>query len=838
MIAIKPKLRKIYKRIKVTSNHYNIKLNTSLTAHRYDLNFSSKCSTSQNNLNFAHILSDFKEPLNQIFQWHKSSGKVLFTLNKVKEEPTSPEGKNFKVTFNPDGSIDILKLLNEELESSSTVEDEDMSESTLKLTPAGGALDLQALGSMDHDRREEMLQVFSICLSSLMRHLRLKEFGISGRFFNHEKPSQVSLGYMGNVDVLSGFKVTAGVYNGGIPKILVDWQSRIIRSNSLWDEYCDALDRGLKPAQIEHAVLGRNYINVVNNKSTWIDGFDYDLTPESPHSEFDSWGDFFKNVLGVKEIQDWNQPLVFRTKRTKVKNKMEKKAKIIEEKTYYLPEFLRGTGLTDKMKNNFKTMQKVAEYTKIGPEVRSKRIQRIVEEMETKTGEIADLFEIDFNSNNLQAIQMPKPKIKFGKDVIVPDRGNFFVKGKLYDPVDIKKWAIIWERDEDFAYDFSDELYKACERLGIKMDYPEMIALPDGTRKPDHIKKAVKEAYNGGADIIVSISDNITAKRGYKIYKDLCCKKYGVAHQNIRLNNKIFQGRKSRGIFDKIAIQMSTKLGAVPWKIQQPLEIPKGHIIMQIGADVFHSRGKESIASVVATLNRSFNQHVSFSRVQPKRGQEIMKNMSEMVLKSVEVFQKHNKFLPNTIVFYRDGVGRGQHELVKQHEIKGIEEGLLKSFGAKAPKLVFILVTKRINDRFFTKGTSKPSFGRSRYGRGASGPQGGLDNPDSGLIVERGVTSTDVFDYFMVAQKVTQGTATPTHYEVIRNNSEFCADFFYSMTYFMTFNYFNWSGPVKVPSVCQYAHKQAYLLGENHLLKFGKEDKGIHRDLRKSLYYL
>lgn len=826
MLSIKPKLRKIYKRVKVTSNHYNIKFNESLKARKFDLNYSSKSNPNTKDMqDFTQVLKEFKEPLDHLFEWHSSSGKVLFCLVKQFEEFTSPEGKHFKVTVLPDGEVEIVKqLVDDEFESNSTVEDEEPSESTLKLVPVGKELDLHELAKADadKDRRAEMLQVFSVCLNSLMKHLKYKEYGLSGRFFDHNKKNKVNLGYMGSVDILSGFKVSAGVYNKGIPKLLVDWQSRIIRSSSLWDEYCDAIDRGIKVNAIEDAILGRNYINVLNNKSVTIHGIDFKLTPESSHSEFETWGDYFKSTYGITKIEDWNQPLVFNLRRKKVKAPMEKKAQIIEEKSYFLPEFLKGTGLTDKMKNDFRTMQSVSEYTKIGPTTRNERIHELAGAMSKKTGKVADLFEMDLDSNHLEALQIPKPKIDFAKDTIIPDRGNFFVKGKIYKPKDIKKWAIIWERDENFAYDFSDHLYHACERLGIKVDYPEMIALPDGTRKPEDIKKAVKKAYENGADIIVTISDNITAKRGYKLYKELCCKKYGIAHQNIRLNNKIFQGSKSRGIFDKIAIQMSTKLGAAPWKVQQPLEIPKGHKIMQIGADVFHSRGKESIASVVATLNSTFSKHVSYSRVQPKRGQEIMKNMSEMVLDCVKYFKKTNKFLPDTIVFFRDGVGSGQHGLVKEHEIKTIEAGLEETYKEKAPKLVFILVTKRINDRFFTK-------------KGAGNI---LDNPESGTIIERGVTSNEIFDYFMVAQKVTQGTATPTHYEVIHNNSVFCADFFYTMTYFMTFNYFNWSGPVKVPSVCQYAHKQAYLLGESHLLKVSSKDSGIHKNLRKYLFYL
>lgn len=838
MIIEKPKLKKVFKRVEVTTNHYNIKFKDDMRATRYEMNYSSKSTTSQDKLNFEHVLKDFKDPLKEIFEWHSPSGKVLYCLNKPRDDISSPEGKGFKVSTMPDGTIDIVKLLDDELESSSTVEEEELSESTLKLIPAGKELDLSQLAKVDADGRSEMLQVFNVCLASLMKHLKLKEFGISGRFFDHRKPNKVSLGKMGSVDVLSGFKVSAGVYQSGVPKILVDWQSRIIRSRSLWDEYCDAYDRNLSHDRIMDAVLGRCFVNTVNNKLVRIDGFDDKLTASSSHTEFETWGEFFKGTYGLKKIYDWEQPLVFSLRRKKVQGPTDSKPKVIEQKTYFLPEMLKGTGLTDSMKNDFRSMQEVARFTKIDPDLRNGRISKMVKSIGASTEAVANLFEIDNGSNTFNAMRMPKPKITFKDDTIRADRGNFFVKGHLYKPVDIKNWVVIWERDEDFAYDFSDALYEAGKRLGMSIEYPKMIALPEEKRKPDHLKKAVRKAAKEEPCIIVTISDPQTCKRGYKIYKDLCCKRYGIPHQNIRLNNKIFNGKKSRGIFDKIAIQMATKIGGVPWKVQQPLALPKGHKIMQIGADVFHSRGKDSIASVVGTLNATFTKHVSFSRVQPKRGQEITNSMSEMVLKSVDTFRKHNKFLPDTIIFYRDGVGRGQHDLVKEHEIKAIEEGLEDRFKSKAPKLVFILVTKRINDRFFTKVEDTESGGFSR-GRAPRGPPKILDNPDSGLIVESNVTRSSGFDYFMVAQKVTQGTATPTHYEVIRNNSKLNAEFFYTLTYFMTFNYFNWSGPVKVPSVCQYAHKQAYLLGENHLLKFGKEeDKGIHPSLKKCLFYL
>ena len=87
-----------------------------------------------------------------------------------------------------------------------------------------------------------------------------------------------------------------------------------------------------------------------------------------------------------------------------------------------------------------------------------------------------------------------------------------------------------------------------------------------------------------------------------------------------------------------------------------------------------------------------------------------------------------------------------------------------------------------------------------------------VHNPNGGLVIINRVTQKDRFDFFMIAQKVTQGCATPTHYFSIFNDTELTGDEIYSLTYYQTFNYFNWQGPVRVPSVCKYAEKQLEIM--------------------------
>lgn len=62
-----------------------------------------------------------------------------------------------------------------------------------------------------------------------------------------------------------------------------------------------------------------------------------------------------------------------------------------------------------------------------------------------------------------------------------------------------------------------------------------------------------------------------------------------------------------------------------------------------------------------------------------------------------------NKALPTTVVVFRDGVGDGMLSHVFETEVKEIQEALRISAanGGVLPKLAFIVVTKRVNTRFF-----------------------------------------------------------------------------------------------------------------------------------------
>ena len=90
----------------------------------------------------------------------------------------------------------------------------------------------------------------------------------------------------------------------------------------------------------------------------------------------------------------------------------------------------------------------------------------------------------------------------------------------------------------------------------------------------------------------------------------------------------------------------------------------------------------------------------------------------------------------------------------------------------------------------------------------------------------------NAFDFHLVPQMVTQGTCTPTQYQVAFNSSEMPVQALAEFTFEQCFNYFNWQGAVRVPGCMQAADKLSKLIGE-HV----KQDVEAG-DLQKKAYYL
>ena len=74
------------------------------------------------------------------------------------------------------------------------------------------------------------------------------------------------------------------------------------------------------------------------------------------------------------------------------------------------------------------------------------------------------------------------------------------------------------------------------------------------------------------------------------------------------------------------------------------------------------------------------------------------------------------------------------------------------------PQIIYIVVNKRVNSRFFANNSSGGNL------QGKFRPK--LDNPTPGTIIFEPLATQNAYDFHLAAQKVTQGTCTPTHYRI------------------------------------------------------------------------
>lgn len=161
----------------------------------------------------------------------------------------------------------------------------------------------------------------------------------------------------------------------------------------------------------------------------------------------------------------------------------------------------------------------------------------------------------------------------------------------------------------------------------------------------------------------------------------------------------------------------------------------------------------------------------------------------------IKNYQTKMNAIPKNILFYRDGVGENQLDLVLRRETERIKRELEEIYKENAPKITQVIVTKRLDERFFQEGDNR------------------MDNLRGGTVIDNTVTKHERINFYLQCQTVNMGTARATHYDCIMNEMNLSEEKLHQITYNLSYLYFNWMGAIRVPSVLQEAHKCAYQEG-------------------------
>ncbi|KAJ8925852.1 hypothetical protein NQ315_009704 [Exocentrus adspersus] len=589
-----------------------------------------------------------------------------------------------------------------------------------------------------------------------------------------------------------------------------DIQFKVMRIDNVYDMMLECRGANMR-REFQSKVIGNVVLTYYNNKTYRIDDVDFSKTPDSTFPMRDgrqmSFVEYYQQKYNIR-IQAREQPLlVSRSKPREIRAGMP-------ETILLIPELCQLTGLSDRQRENFQLMKALADHTRVGPQNRIQKLMEFSQRMRGSGECMAELQKWDLN--------VADSLVRFAGRVLPPESivgGNNakYSAGPQADwtrelrslpmfvPGVIQKFAVITpSKFKNATQDFIQCLQRSARGMSWDIGQPRIFDLPDD-RSQTYLDMMETIITKNSPHMIMCVVPNNSQDR-YSAIKKKGCVDRGVPTQVILSKNLTSKGVMS--IATKVAIQLNCKVGGAPWTVVLPLSN-----LMIVGYDVCRDTANKgrSFAGMVASLDRQATRYFSYTS-EHRMEEELSDNFAAFLLIACQKFKEINGRYPERILIYRDGVGEGQLPYVYEHEVANIKKRLQEELYKNGDlKLAFVVVSKRINTRIFVD--------RDK------------GNPPPGTVVDDVITLPNRYDFFIVSQCVRQGSVAPTSFNVIEDTMGLTPDRMQILTYKMCHMYYNWSGTVRVPAPCQYAHKFAFLVAQSL-------HRAPHRSLENVLFYL
>ena len=203
--------------------------------------------------------------------------------------------------------------------------------------------------------------------------------------------------------------------------------------------------------------------------------------------------------------------------------------------------------------------------------------------------------------------------------------------------------------------------------------------------------------------------------------------------------------------------------------------------------------------------------------------------MEEMMVELLTKRSEKNSQLPQSIVYFRDGVGEGNYSRVIGSELTSLKDACEKFRKGYKPRFVVVIVSKRHHTRFFPNARSD----EDRSG-----------NVKAGTVVDNGICDPLLNEFYLLSHAGLQGTSRPTKYTIVHDDRKDGIDIdeFQTMVYHLCYLMCRCTRSVSVPPASFYAHIVAF---RARVLLFGSEvfpehEKNFHehKNLQNIMYFV
>jgi hypothetical protein len=480
--------------------------------------------------------------------------------------------------------------------------------------------------------------------------------------------------------------------------------------------------------------------------------------------------------------------------------------------TYLPPEVCHIAGGVRKTSLSDQQTADMIAFAAIKPYERRQEIHQSLSSAAKAINELGAGYGIKVNASQaeVEARVLDPPTISYkqvGSDSNEQPRHGAWnlIKKQFMQAATLSSWAVVnfcrpRELGTDGEQHFVQEFLKSAKSYGLKVQQANPPVIKNqGEPYLQTLQMAAKAAFDKrqgdvkAPQILICIKPNTDAAdyRDIKIASDTLV---GVPSQCITLRHA--RDCKPQ-VLANILLKVNAKLDGVNSVVKNGLIWFTDQPTIIFGADVHHPAPgsmRPSIAAVAASMDRHAARHVAIARVQQSRV-EIIADLRGMVKELLLSFYRSSGMKPRRILFLRDGVSEGQFKLVMAAELKAIMNACSELEKGYRPTISFIVCQKRHHTRFFASNERD----EDRSG-----------NVPAGMVVDRGVTSLEGFDFYLCSHAGIQGTSRPCKYQVLYDENRFKSDTLQLLIYQLTFMYARCTRSVSLPPAVYYSHLMAY----------------------------
>uniref|UniRef100_A0A0D3F187 Piwi domain-containing protein n=2 Tax=Oryza TaxID=4527 RepID=A0A0D3F187_9ORYZ len=402
---------------------------------------------------------------------------------------------------------------------------------------------------------------------------------------------------------------------------------------------------------------------------------------------------------------------------------------------------------------------------------------------------------------------LPAPWLKFhdsGETTeFLPQLGIWnMMHKKMINGGRVKSWACVnfcWSVREYAARNFCYDLGFMCRESGMVFSVKPV--LPLVIAKPGCVESALRTLHDDVMDILrpqgrkLDLLIVILPNNNGSLYGDvkrICETDIGLISQCCLAKHVL---KMNKWYLASVALKINAKMGGRNTVLVDALEMRLPHVrdtpTIVFGAHVTHPHpGKansSSIAAVVASQDwPEVTKYAGLISVQachqesiqglfkvqddPERGT----TTSGMIKEHLMSFYRATKRKPGRIIFYRDGVSKGQLPQALMHELGAIKMACASMGPDYNPLVTYVVLQKCRHTRLFAD-----YYNANTHDSTA--------NIRAGTVVDSNICQPNQFDFYLCSHRSTQGTKRPRYYHVLWDENDFLAGSFQELTNYLCY---------------------------------------------------